>query len=172
VSNVHTGDRRLDRGACDDTGTQSTDQRHVFQSFGSSAGAEVSNNVLRLLASGWQFSPILKGQVRAILTVNLGTDNLSTARAAVNQRPILCPVSAPIWTTRAWMAGLNPKAFAVSASGHPRQRASKLRSGSGNVPIGYGRLPTFRIAEGKSIQVRGEAFNLPNHLNPGFPSRQ
>ena len=28
---------------------------------------------------------------------------------------------------------------------------------------------TFAIAEGKSIQLRGEAFNLPNHLNPGLP---
>jgi hypothetical protein len=28
---------------------------------------------------------------------------------------------------------------------------------------------TFRILEGKSIQVRAEAFNLPNHLNPALP---
>jgi len=28
---------------------------------------------------------------------------------------------------------------------------------------------TFAIHEGKSIQLRGEAFNLPNHLNPGLP---
>ena len=28
---------------------------------------------------------------------------------------------------------------------------------------------TFPIAEGKSVQLRGEAFNLPNHLNPGLP---
>ena len=28
---------------------------------------------------------------------------------------------------------------------------------------------TFRIAEGKSIQLRGESFNLPNHLNLGVP---
>ena len=27
----------------------------------------------------------------------------------------------------------------------------------------------FPIAEGKTIQLRGEAFNLPNHLNPGNP---
>jgi hypothetical protein len=28
---------------------------------------------------------------------------------------------------------------------------------------------TFPLAERRSIQLRGEAFNLPNHLNPGLP---
>jgi len=27
----------------------------------------------------------------------------------------------------------------------------------------------FRIREGQTLQLRGEAFNLPNHLNPGTP---
>jgi hypothetical protein len=27
----------------------------------------------------------------------------------------------------------------------------------------------FRIREGQALQLRGEAFNLPNHLNPGTP---
>jgi len=27
----------------------------------------------------------------------------------------------------------------------------------------------FRIREGWALQLRGEAFNLPNHLNPGTP---
>jgi hypothetical protein len=28
---------------------------------------------------------------------------------------------------------------------------------------------TFAIGEKKTIQLRGEAFNLPNHLNPSIP---
>ena len=28
---------------------------------------------------------------------------------------------------------------------------------------------TFAIREGKTLQLRAEAFNLPNHLNPGIP---
>jgi hypothetical protein len=29
---------------------------------------------------------------------------------------------------------------------------------------------TFRIRERTAFQIRGEAFNLPNHLNPGNPT--
>ena len=28
---------------------------------------------------------------------------------------------------------------------------------------------TFAVGEGKSLQLRGEAFNLPNHMNPANP---
>ena len=28
---------------------------------------------------------------------------------------------------------------------------------------------TFQVGEGKSLQLRAEAFNLPNHMNPNNP---
>jgi hypothetical protein len=30
-------------------------------------------------------------------------------------------------------------------------------------------MRTFQVGEGKTVQLRGEAFNLPNHLNPNNP---
>ena len=169
VSNVTPGDRRLDRGACDDTGTQSTDQRHVFNLSAVAQVPKFSNNVLRLLASGWQFSPILKVKSGPYLTVNLGTDNLLNGEGGVNQRPNLVPGVSTYLDNKSVDGWLNPKAFAVPPPGT-----------LGNVPRNFVQAPgmfqldmavsrTFRIAEGKSIQVRGEAFNLPNHLNPGLP---
>jgi hypothetical protein len=29
---------------------------------------------------------------------------------------------------------------------------------------------TFKIREAQTLQIRGEAFNLPNHLNPNAPT--
>lgn len=29
---------------------------------------------------------------------------------------------------------------------------------------------TFRVREGKTLEFRAEAFNVPNHVNPGDPN--
>ena len=44
---------------------------------------------------------------------------------------------------------------------------SILAPGSINIDMGLTR--TFKIRESQSIQVRAEAFNLPNHVNPDKP---
>ena len=67
VSAVTPGDRRADRGSCDDAGAQSTDQRHVFNLSAVAQVPKFSNNILRLIASDWQFSPILKVEIGAVL---------------------------------------------------------------------------------------------------------
>src|SRR5437016_14215476 len=58
-SNATPGDRRFDRGACDDSGLQSTDQRHVFNLSAVAQVPAFSNNMLRLVASDWPLSSIL-----------------------------------------------------------------------------------------------------------------
>jgi len=41
--------------------------------------------------------------------------------------------------------------------------------GPGFVGIDMGLTRKFQVREGQSIEFRAEAFNLPNHLNPGNP---
>ena len=64
---------------------------------------------------------------------------------------------------------LNPKAFAVPPLGASGNVGRNSVQGVGMVQLDLSISRTFRIVEGKSIQLRGEAFNLPNHLNPGLP---
>ena len=40
----------------------------------------------------------------------------------------------------------------------------------GSIRIDMGLTRTFQIREGQSVEFRAEAFNLPNHVNPGNPS--
>ena len=42
--------------------------------------------------------------------------------------------------------------------------------GPGGIRIDIGLTRTFRIRESQSVEFRAEAFNLPNHLNPGNPN--
>ena len=41
---------------------------------------------------------------------------------------------------------------------------------AGSIQLNMGVTRTFRIRESKSLQVRIESFNVPNHVNPGPPN--
>ncbi len=41
--------------------------------------------------------------------------------------------------------------------------------GPGTITINMGLTRTFKIRETQSMQFRAEAFNVPNHMNPGNP---
>src|SRR5437588_3579896 len=116
VSNATPGDRRFDRGPCDDSGIQSTDQRHVFNLSAVAQVPAFSNNTLRMVASGWQFSPILKVKSGPYATVNVGTDNLLNGEVSTYQRPNLVPGVSP-YLNKGVDGWLNPKAFAIPALG-------------------------------------------------------
>jgi Carboxypeptidase regulatory-like domain/TonB dependent receptor-like, beta-barrel len=170
VSSVTPGDRRVDRGGCDDAGAQSTDQRHVFNLSAVAQVPKFSNKVLRSVASDWQFSPILKVKSGPYITVSLGTDNLLNGEGGGNQRPSLVPGVSPYFDKKSVDGWLNPKAFAVPPLGTPGNVGRNTVQAPGMIQLDLSISRTFPITEGKSIQLRGEAFNLPNHLNPGLPT--
>ncbi len=169
VSSVTPGDRRLDRGACDDAGQQSTDQRHVLTLSAVAQTPRFSNNMLRLFASDWQFSPILKVKSGSYFTVNVGTDNLLNGEGGGNQRPNQVAGVSPYLDNKSVDGWLNPKAFVIPPMGTMGNVPRNSMQAPGLIQLDLSVSRTFRIAERKSIQVRGESFNLPNHLNPGLP---
>jgi len=168
-SNATPGPRYLDRGACDDSGNQATDQRHVLNLSAVGQVPSFSNNTARLIASGWQFSPILKIKSGAYFTPNLGTDNALNGETSGYQRPNLIPGVNPYMDHKSVDGWLNPKAFAAPPPGTLGNLPRNSLQAPGLVQLDLAISRTFRIREGKSIQVRGEAFNVPNHLNPGLP---
>ena len=168
TSSVTPFNRRADRSACDDTGPQSTDQRHVFNLSAVGQVPAFTNRMLRVFASDWQFSPIMKVKSGTYVTVNLGVDNLLNGEGGVNQRANLVPGVSP-YLNNGVNGWLNPKAFAVPPKGTLGNLSRNAVQAPGEFQLDLSISRTFRIVEGKSIQVRGESFNLPNHLNPGLP---
>src|SRR6516164_879184 len=65
---------------------------------------------------------------------------------------------------------LNPAAFAIPAMGTYGTTADGIVVGPGLIQLNMALSRTFKIRERTAFQIRGEAFNLPNHLNPGNPT--
>ena len=68
----------------------------------------------------------------------------------------------------------NPKAFAQPALGqygntpvHSTTGGTFL--GPGSIRIDMGITRKFQLRERQTLEFRAEAFNMPNHVNPGLP---
>jgi hypothetical protein len=99
-------------------------------------------------------------------TVTTGVDN--ALNGGPNQRPnqVLANPYMPNKSIDGW---LNPAAFAAPAPGTYGNLGAQNLLGPGVFQLDLALSRTFSIGEGKSLQLRGEAFNLPNHMNPAMP---
>jgi hypothetical protein len=154
------GGRRLERGNC------ATDQRQVINLSVVAQTPRFSGRALRLIASNWQISPILKLRTGQFLTVTTGSDNALNGAAKQRPNQVLANPYLPHKSVDGW---LNPAAFAAPAQGTYGNLAPLNILGPGVVQLDLALSRMFQIGEGKSIQLRAESFNLPNHLNPGAP---
>jgi hypothetical protein len=64
----------------------------------------------------------------------------------------------------------NPAAFVSPAAGTLGTLSDNSLKGPGIFQLDMAVSRTFVIRERKTLQIRGEAFNLPNHLNPAAPA--
>ena len=68
------------------------------------------------------------------------------------------------------LAWLNKSAFAIPDLGtYGNMRYGTIQA-PGLIQLNMALSRTFTLGENRSLQVRGEAFNLPNHLNPSAPN--
>jgi hypothetical protein len=132
-----------------------------------------SNRALRILGSDWQVAPILSIKSAQFFTVYSGFDNALSGQTLqtpnlVNTNPYPANQSVDNWISKsafAWVPG-SPGAPLPPAYGNLGYNNMK---GPGVFQLNLALSRNFRVAESKTIQLRAEAFNLPNHLNAAAP---
>jgi carboxypeptidase family protein len=164
-SNGNTGwinpdNRRYDRGNCSQA---ATDRRQLFNLSAVASTPQLSNPALRVVVSGWRFSPILRvisGDYMTILT-NLDRSLNGIANQHVNQ------LLADPYGDKSITKYLNPAAFDLPALGTFGNvgRASVRGPASWQFDAALSR--TFRLREAQQLEFRAEAFNVTNsfHMN-------
>ena len=180
VSSVTPNNRRNDRSNCAPN-LVSSDQRHLFNLSVVAQTPKFANRALRLIASDWQVSPILKLRSAQYFTVVLGTDVALNGEGS--QRPNLVPGANIYATSQActpapcvqWLnsapGGTGVKgAFATPALGTLGNLGIGNLSGPGVFQLDLALSRTFTIHEGQTVQLRTDVFNLPNHVNLAPPA--
>src|SRR5579883_2253245 len=151
--------RRFDRGDC------FVDHRGNLNISGAYEIPRFTNHAARLLARGWRISPIFRYLTGSPLTITTGID-VALDDNTTTQRPnqVL-----PDVYTGGFLNYLNAKAFAQPAPGTLGNMGTYSVRGPGLFEVDTSLSRTFRIQERKSIELRGEAYNLPNFFLRGNP---
>ena len=101
------------------------------------------------------------------LTISSGVDNALSATADQRANQVLASAYHPDKSVDRY---LNPAAFAQPATGSYGTSGVNSIRGPGRMTIDMGLTRKFQVRENHSIEFRAEAFNVPNHLNPGNPT--
>ena len=158
-SATYPGRRDFDRGNC------RGDRRHSANFSTVYTTPQFASTAMRVLASDWQISGIVKLTTGNWLTPGSGTNTaLRSGRGLNRANQVLADPYAANKSLDQW---LNPLAYARPATGEWGSAPQIQAPGSIRIDMGLSR--TFQITEGQSIQFRAEAFNIPNHLNPEDP---
>jgi hypothetical protein len=166
VSTNTPQNRRADRGNCAPN-LVSSDVRHLLNFSVVAQTPKFTGRTLRLLASGWQISPNVRLTSANFFNVTTGTDVALNGQS--NQRPNLVDPSKVYVANKSVDGWISASAFANPATGTLGNLGTNNLRGPGLIQINLGVSRTFQIREKQSLQVRGETFNLPNHLNPAAP---
>jgi len=169
------GNRRAWRSNC-----LGLDVRQVFQFSMVATTPKFSGRLLRVLASDWQFAPNLEIKSAQFFTVVYPPDQALTT--ITNQTPNLLlsnpyPANQSIdhWLiTTASGAPIKDSApaFAPAALGSYGNLGYNNLKGPGLFQLNIAVSRNFVLHERQTLQVRAEAFNLPNHLNACVPNIQ
>jgi hypothetical protein len=125
-----------------------------------------SNQTLRLLASGWQVSGIVRVLSGDYISALAGIDQALSGTNDQRPQQVLANIYQPGKNIAQW---LNPKAFAQPAVGTYGDMGPGTIRGPGFFDIDMSVTRKFRFRERHTLEVRGEAFNVLNHVNPLDP---
>ena len=161
------GDRDRYRGNC-----AGIDTRHNFILNMVATSPKFSRKSLRLVASDWQIAPILTIRSAQYFTVTSGTDRaLTTATTqTANYAGGNTRASSSGCSPAPCVQWANPSAFAVPPLGTYGNLGQANIAGPGMIQVNLALSRTFPVwGEKRTLQVRAEAFNLPNRVNFSIP---
>jgi hypothetical protein len=149
------GDRSLDRGNC--VGAAS-DRRHIFNLSGVAQTPSFANPALRIVASNWRFSPILRVMSGEAMTVTTNQDRALNGMSGqrVNQ------LQEDAYGDGTPDKFLNPAAFALPAMGTFGNVGIGSVVGPGNWQFDLSLSRVFQFRESQRMEFRAEAFNITN----------
>ena len=156
------GNRRQFRGNC-----LGIDRRQYISMSMVATTPKFSNSALRMLAGNWQAAPIVSITSAQLFAVFAGTDRALTTVG--NQTPNLVNPGAIYPSNQTASNWINASAFAPADPGTYGNLAYNSLKGPHTVQINMALSRTFAIRERHSVQIRAEAFNLPNHVNLATP---
>jgi len=160
---LNLNDINYDKGACD------WDRRHIFNLSGVAQMPKFANKSLRWIASGWQVGWIFRYQSGAPLQIFDQTDNLVNGFA--RQRPNLVAADTYVDQTGCLPAPcvnyLTKSAFRVPAMGVLGNLGANVVTGPSFSEIDMSLSRSFPLRENLRMEVRGDAFNLPNSMRAG-----
>jgi len=156
------GDRRAYRSNCS-TG----DQRQILNLSLIAQTPKFSSRALRLIASDWQVSPIMTIRSAQFFTVtNGGQDVALTGQPTQTPNQILANPYPAHQSVNQWIMA---SAFGPAAPGTYGDLGLNNLKGPGVFQLDLAVTRNFPIFEKQVLQLRAEAFNLPNHFNPSTP---
>jgi carboxypeptidase family protein len=153
--------RLTSRGNC-----PTADRRQNFNLSTVYQTPKFNGAALRTVASGWQISGIVRLTTGQYLSVTSGVDQALTGQGGQLAAQIL---GDPYSSNKTVDHYLNPLAFTQPTLGTYSTMRPNNVLGPGMITINMGLTRTFKIREAQSMQFRAEAFNVPNHMNPGNP---
>ena len=129
---------------------------------------KMANKVANLLLSNWQIAPIIQIRSGQALNVTSGLDQALTTVAGQTPLQVL---PNPYCATQNYTCWLNAAAYAQPALGtiSPSRTYGSVY-GPMLFQVNAALSRTFKLYEKQTIQLRAEAFNLPNTLNPNNPA--
>lgn len=124
----------------------------------------ISNGFLNAVIGGWQTQGILTIQGGLPLNVTGANNNLATRPNSTGQSPKLSNPTQYEWFNTSVF--VNPANYTYGNLG----RTLPDVRGPGTVNLDLSLMKSFHIWERFSVQLRGEAFNIANHVNLGMPN--
>ena len=161
ASSITPNNRYADRSNC-----YTGDQRYLSNTSIVAQTPKFANRALRWIASDWSVSPIMVIRSSQFFTVTSGIDTALTGQGS--QRPNLLNLN-PYPTNQSVNGWINASAFGTPAPGSYGNLGNFNLKGPGVFQFDIALSRTFPIREKQTFQIRAEAFNLPNHLNPSVP---
>jgi hypothetical protein len=157
---TNANNRAFDRGNC-----AGIDHRTIINLSAVEQAPKFSNHLLQLFAGNWKLSQIMRIQSGSYFSVTTATDQALDSIGG--QRAAATGVD-PYPTSKTFATWLNPAAFTQPALGTFGMGINNIK-GPGQFDIDMSLVREVRIRERHTVQFRGEAFNVLNHVRPNNP---